>query len=156
MQSCTMFFQNYFWTPSLPDVSQRAAGLIIAQRLILSLISSLAHQLIFRVLDICLLKALKSTFHENLWKLAFPFLTYISRYFQGSKGLTLTNPLSANSIKWSNTLKQFVGKSWRIIWVCLVILWGCAAWKINTTMWYWAGKGNHSELDETSLSRRRG
>ena len=26
--------------------------------------------------------------------------------------------------KWSNTLKQFVGNSRRIVWVCLSILWG--------------------------------
>ena len=33
------------------------------------------------------------------------------------------NPLSANPTKWSNTLKQFVGNSRRITWVCLTILW---------------------------------
>ena len=33
------------------------------------------------------------------------------------------NPLSANPTKWSNTLKQFVGKTWRIVWVCSTILW---------------------------------
>ena len=32
------------------------------------------------------------------------------------------NPLSANPTKWSNTLKQFVGCSQRIVWVCLIIL----------------------------------
>ena len=32
------------------------------------------------------------------------------------------NPLSANPTKWSNTLKQFVSKSRRIIWVYLTIL----------------------------------
>ena len=34
------------------------------------------------------------------------------------------NPLSANPTKRSNTLEPFVGKSQRIIWVCLTILWG--------------------------------
>ena len=34
------------------------------------------------------------------------------------------NPLSADPTKWSNTLKQFVGNSWRIVWVCLTILLG--------------------------------
>ena len=34
------------------------------------------------------------------------------------------NPLSANPTKWSNTLKQFVGNSRRIVCVCLTILWG--------------------------------
>ena len=31
------------------------------------------------------------------------------------------NPLRANPTKWSNTLKQFVGISRHIIWVCLAI-----------------------------------
>ena len=34
------------------------------------------------------------------------------------------NPLSANSTKWSNTLKQFIGNSQRIVWVSLTILQG--------------------------------
>ena len=33
------------------------------------------------------------------------------------------NPLSTNPIKWSNTLKQLVGNSQRIVGVCLTILW---------------------------------
>ena len=33
-------------------------------------------------------------------------------------------PLSANPTKWSNTLKQIVGKSRRIVCVCLTVLWG--------------------------------
>ena len=33
-------------------------------------------------------------------------------------------PFSTSSTKWSDTLKQFVGKSRRIFWVCLTILWG--------------------------------
>ena len=40
-------------------------------------------------------------------------------------GLT---PLNANPTKWSNTLKQFIGNSRRIIWVCLTILWG---WRLK-------------------------
>ena len=36
----------------------------------------------------------------------------------------MINPLSANPTKWSNTLKQFVGKSQQIVSVCLIILWG--------------------------------
>ena len=31
------------------------------------------------------------------------------------------NPLSANPTKWSNTIKQFVSNSRRIVWVCLTI-----------------------------------
>ena len=31
------------------------------------------------------------------------------------------NPLRANPTKWSNTLKQFVGISRHITWVCLTI-----------------------------------
>ena len=38
------------------------------------------------------------------------------------------NPLSFNPTKWSNTLKQFVGNSQRIVWVCLTILWG---WRVK-------------------------
>ena len=37
-------------------------------------------------------------------------------------------PLSANPTKWSNTLKQFVGKSRQIIWACLTILCG---WRLK-------------------------
>ena len=33
------------------------------------------------------------------------------------------NPLRANPTKWSDTLKQFVGNSGQIVWVCLTILW---------------------------------
>ena len=33
------------------------------------------------------------------------------------------NPLSANPTKWSTSLKQFVGCCWRIVWVCLTVLW---------------------------------
>ena len=33
-------------------------------------------------------------------------------------------PLSANLTRWSNTLKEFVGKSQQFVWVCLNILWG--------------------------------
>ena len=40
------------------------------------------------------------------------------------------NPLSTNSTKWSNTLKQFVGNSQWIVWVCLTILWG---WRLKAT-----------------------
>ena len=42
------------------------------------------------------------------------------------------NPLSANPTKWSNTLKQFVGNSRRIVrrivWACLTVLWN---WRLN-------------------------
>ena len=37
-------------------------------------------------------------------------------------------PLSANPFKWSNTIKGFVGNSWRIVWVCLTILW---VWRLK-------------------------
>ena len=32
------------------------------------------------------------------------------------------NPLSANPTNWSNTFKQFIGNSQRIVWVCLTML----------------------------------
>ena len=38
------------------------------------------------------------------------------------------NPLSANPTIWSDTLKLFVGKSHRIVWVRLTILWG---WRLK-------------------------
>ena len=38
--------------------------------------------------------------------------------------LLIFNPLSVNPTKWSNTIKQFVGRRWQIVWVCLIILWG--------------------------------
>ena len=41
------------------------------------------------------------------------------------------NPLSANSTEWSNTLKQFVGYSRRIAWMCLAIFVGLAAWRVK-------------------------
>ena len=45
--------------------------------------------------------------------------------------LIIINPLSANPTKWSNTLKQFVGESRWIVWVCLTILWG---WRLKGWM----------------------
>ena len=44
------------------------------------------------------------------------------------KNLFQVNLLSANPTKWSNTLKQFVGKSQRTVQVCLTILWG---WRLK-------------------------
>ena len=38
------------------------------------------------------------------------------------------NPLNANPTKWSNTLKQFIEKSQKIVSVCLTILWG---WRLK-------------------------
>ena len=40
------------------------------------------------------------------------------------KSRLIVNSLSANPIKWSNTLKQFVDFCRQIAWVCLSILWG--------------------------------
>ena len=39
-------------------------------------------------------------------------------------GVMLFNPLGANSTKWSNTIKQFVGGWRRIVWVWSTILRG--------------------------------
>ena len=36
------------------------------------------------------------------------------------------NPLNANPIKWSNTIKQFVSNRQQIVWVCQIILLGLA------------------------------
>ena len=38
------------------------------------------------------------------------------------------DPLSTNPTKWSNRHRQFVGKSKRIVWVCLTILW---VWRLK-------------------------
>ena len=38
--------------------------------------------------------------------------------------LEYLNSLSVNRTKWLNALKQFVGKSRRIVLLCLTILWG--------------------------------
>ena len=40
----------------------------------------------------------------------------------------------ANATKWSNTLKQFVGNSGRLVWMCLTIMWGC---RIKSYEVYW-------------------
>ena len=42
--------------------------------------------------------------------------------------IDLLNPLSANSTKWSYTLKQLVSCSGRTVWVCLTISWG---WRLK-------------------------
>ena len=49
-------------------------------------------------------------------------------------GQTHFNLLSANPSKCSNTLKQFVGNSRQIVWVCLTILWGwhLKGWNLAT------------------------
>ena len=43
------------------------------------------------------------------------------------------NTLTPNPTKWSNTFKQFAGKSRRIDWVCLTILWGCGLKVVSAT-----------------------
>ena len=43
------------------------------------------------------------------------------------------NTLSAKPTKWSNTLKQFVGRIRRMVWVCLTILWD---WRLKGLMNY--------------------
>ena len=43
-------------------------------------------------------------------------------------GIQMFNPLSVSPSKWSNTLKQFIGNSRRIVWVCLTILW---VWRLK-------------------------
>ena len=39
---------------------------------------------------------------------------------------SIFNSLGTSTTKWSNTLKQFVGNSRQIVWVCLTNLWVCA------------------------------
>ena len=47
--------------------------------------------------------------------------------------------IDASPIKWSIALKQFVGKSQRIFWVCLAILrsWHLKGWTKKTLHWRW-------------------
>ena len=47
--------------------------------------------------------------------------------------------LSANPTKWSNTLKQFISNSLRIVWVCLTILlgWRLKGYLLNNTEKDW-------------------
>ena len=45
------------------------------------------------------------------------------------------NPLSANPIKWSNTLKQFVRNSRRIVWMCLTNFEGLAFKGLSLIDW---------------------
>ena len=44
------------------------------------------------------------------------------------------NLLSVNFTKWSNKLKELVGKSRQIVWVCLTILWG---WQLKGLGMLW-------------------
>ena len=57
-------------------------------------------------------------------------ISNFSRFYPFNWVLTMAfyNPLSANPTKWSNTLKQFVRCSQRIVWVRLTILW---SWRLN-------------------------
>ena len=61
------------------------------------------------------------------WKkpffIVFEGLLFVKKW---KKADPRVNPLSANLTKWSNTLKQFLGR--RIVWVCLTILW---AWRFK-------------------------
>ena len=54
-----------------------------------------------------------------------PFQDAIINCNESKKGI---NPLGANPTKWSNTLKQFIGKSLQNILVYLIILWG---WRLK-------------------------
>ena len=55
-----------------------------------------------------------------LYLKTFTFLKH-NKYW-AKYNLGCFNPFSVNPTKWSNTLKKFVGKSRRIVWVCLTIL----------------------------------
>ena len=45
-------------------------------------------------------------------------------YMKWNTGLKWFTLLCLNPTKWSNALKQLIGNSRRIVWVCLTILWG--------------------------------
>ena len=65
----------------------------------------------------------------TFWSLVRSSQTGKHTHLKKSNSILLTrvaqwvNPLTTNRTKWSNTLKQFVGNSWRIVWVFLTILW---------------------------------
>ena len=79
---------------------------------------------------------LRKNFKKNVWEKHFSFLLersvvfflfFLSCFFLFMVCcLIRLNLLSTNHTKWSNTLKQFVGNSRRIVWLCLTILWGLA------------------------------
>ena len=70
----------------------------------------------------------------------------------GFNFLITVNPLDINPIKWSNTLKQFLHFFWRIVWLCLTILWG---WRV-TLIWVglfrsssWSGETGEGKITST-------
>ena len=67
------------------------------------------------------------------------------------------NLSSANTTKWPNTLKQFVGNSRRIVWVCLIIFWGLALkglkYPRSNKMIIFAMHSNKIYLSSTPLKR---
>ena len=72
-------------------------------------------------------------FADGLWQFRnIFFLPWWDRFKNMIKikvySLITLNLLSANSTKWSNTLKQFVAHSQRIVWACLTILW---SWRLK-------------------------
>ena len=76
------------------------------------------------------LEAVTQRLKKRLWRRCFPvnFAKFLRTAFfiEHRRWLLLhllLNTLSVNSKKRSNTLKQFVGTSRRIAWVCLAILW---------------------------------
>ena len=78
-------------------------------------------------------KGLKTTnlhhFHSHRFQKYYPGYRKDEQYPKLSKIVelfktTAINPLSANSTKWPNILKQFVGCCQLIVWVCLNILQG--------------------------------
>ena len=65
--------------------------------------------------------------HKKLRSCKTMIPAYIAIYFPFTINFPI-NSLSVNLTKWSNTLKDFVGKSRRIAWVCLTIVWG---WRLK-------------------------
>ena len=65
---------------------------------------------------------LRNSYSESIRKFLREYFERV--HFLVKRQIWSLNPLSANPTKWSNTLKQFVGNSWRIVWVGLTILWG--------------------------------
>ena len=62
-------------------------------------------------------------------------------------------PFRTNPTKWSNTLKQFIGNSQWIVWVCLTIVWG---WRLkgwsSLAYSFWSILKNHFEHENFFLS----
>ena len=77
-------------------------------------------------------QTIRRQFADELFRCVWPFCGIgdlrvnlnAAQVFNEFESQMLLDPSNVHSTKWSNTLKQFIGKSRQIVWVCLTILWG--------------------------------